>query len=132
MAEEKVITLRFQERKAMDMELYRNLERGKEELGLSMPAYVKDVLRQHSRSAGRAGTDAGMEACMERIREIVQGELASQSAALARTLEKMTEGFPEGAKRTGQAEGLPESGEALPGYSDDLPEGMGSVLERFM
>lgn len=69
---------------------------------------------------------------MERIREIVQGELASQSAAFARTLEKMTEGFPERAKRTGQADGLPESGEALPGYSDDLPEGMGSVLERFM
>ena len=132
MAEEKVITLRFQERKAMDMELYRNLERGKEELGLSMPAYVKDVLRQHSRSAGKAGTDAGVEACMERIREIVHGELACQGAVLAGTLEKIAEGFPERMKNAAQTGGPPESGEAFPGYSDSFPEGFDSVLERFM
>ena len=35
MAEEKVVTLRFQERKSMDMELYQRLEDGKNGLGLS-------------------------------------------------------------------------------------------------
>lgn len=130
MAGDRVITLRFQERKAMDMELYRRLEGGKERLGLSMPAYVKDVLRQHLGDEGRTG--AGMDACMGRIQEIVHGELASQSAALAGMLEKMAEGFPEGIKRAAQAGGLPEREEALPGYSDSLPEGMDSVLERFM
>lgn len=45
MAGDRVITLRFQERKSVDMELYRRLEEGKKEKGLSMPVYVKDILR---------------------------------------------------------------------------------------
>ena len=92
MSDERVVTLRFQEQRAMDMELYRRLEDGKKETGLSMPAYVKGLLRQHFKSAERAGTDVGVEACMERIREIVHGELACQGAVLAGTLEKIAEG----------------------------------------
>lgn len=133
MAEDRVITLRFQEWKAMDMELYRMLEEGKKERGLSMPVYVKGILRQHfgGREHGM-GTDAGMDACMERLREIVHGELASQSDMIAGMLERITEGFPEGAGRTGQTDGLPESAEMLPGYSDSFPEGFDSILEKFM
>ncbi len=100
--------------------------------GLSMPAYVKGLLRQHFKSAERAGTDVGVEACMERIREIVHGELACQGAVLAGTLEKIAEGFPERMKNAAQTGGPPESGEAFPGYSDSFPEGFDSVLERFM
>ena len=132
MSDERVVTLRFQEQRAMDMELYRRLEDGKKETGLSMPAYVKGLLRQHFKSAERAGTDVGVEACMERIREIVHGELACQGAVLAGTLEKIAEGFPERMKNAAQTGGPPESGEALPGDSDSFPEGFDSVLERVM
>lgn len=132
MAEDRVITLRFQEWKAVDMELYRMLEEGKKEKGLSMPVYVKGILRQHFGREHGMGTDAGMDACMERLREIVHGELASQSDTIAGMLEKIAEGFPEGAGRTGKMGGLPEGDEILPGYSDCFPEGFDSILEKFM
>ena len=130
MAEEKVVTLRFQERKSMDMELYQRLEDGKNGLGLSMPTYVKGILWHHFEDGERSGTR--MDGCMERIQEIVHGEVVSQSAVLAGMLEKIMEGSPERMSRATQTGGLPERGDALPGYSDSLPEGFGGVLEKFM
>lgn len=126
MAENRVITLRFQERKAMDMELYQRLEGGKKELGLSMPVYVKGILQQHFGDRERMG--AGTDACMERIQELVHGELVSQSAVLAGTLEKIAERI----NRQVQAGESLESGEILPEYSDSFPEGFDGVLEKFM
>lgn len=133
MTGDRVITLRFQERKAVDMELYRMLEEGRKGMGLSMPVYVKGILRQHFDGRGHGmGTDAGMDACMERLREIVHGELASQSDVIAGMLEKIAEGFPKEAGRAGKTCGLQEGDETLPGYSDSFPEGFDSVLEKFM
>ena len=59
----------------MDMELYRRLEDGKKEMGLSMPAYVKGLLRQHFKSAERAGTDVGVEACIIGVDVTVVGDI---------------------------------------------------------
>lgn len=75
------------------MEIRDMLEEGKKERGLSMPVYVKGILRKHfgGREHGM-GIDAGMDACMERLREIVHGELASQSDMIAGMLERITEG----------------------------------------
>ena len=47
MLDERVITLRFKEENFLDMELYQSLEKEKKEMGLSMPVYVKEILRQH-------------------------------------------------------------------------------------
>ena len=130
MGEDRVITLRFQERKAMDMVLYQRLEGEKKELGLSMPVYVKGILQQHFGDRERMG--AGTDACMERIQELVHGELVSQSAVLAGTLEKIAERFAERIKSKAQAGESLESGEILPEYSDSFPEGFDGVLEKFM
>ena len=130
MAEDRIITLRFQEWKVMDMELYRNLEKGKSELGMSMPAYVKDILRRHME--GGRKEPAGMGIYMEEIREIVHGELASQSDALAGVLEGIAERVVSGAKERGAEESLPERETGLPEYSDSFPDGLSGVLEKFI
>ena len=130
MAEDKVITLRFQEWKAMDMELYRKLEKGKAELGLSMPAYVKGILRQHVEDS-REGV-GGADVCREQIREVVRGELASQSAILVGTIERIAEGLMDGTPKHEAAERFQEREVVLPEYSDDLPDGMEGILEKFM
>ena len=124
MSDDRIITLRFKPENVPDMELYRELEAEKKRLGLSMPVYVKDILQQHFKGGERMWTDG----CMERIREIVHGELASQNAVFAGQLEKIAAGTPGGIKNTGQS---PEE-ETLPEYSDDFPEGLNGVLEKFM
>lgn len=128
MTDDRIITLRFKPESVPDMELYRNLEMEKKRLGLSMPAYVKNALRQNFESRERMWTDGSVDVCMERIREIVHGELASQNAAFAGQLEKIAVGIPGGIKNTRQ---LSEE-EALPEYSDDFPERLNDVLEKFM
>lgn len=96
---------------------------------LSMPAYVKDILSRHFEGRERVWIGAGMDGCMERIREIVHGELVSQSADFTGQLEKIASGISSGTKNTGQP---PEGEETLPEYSDDFPEGLNGVLEKFM
>ena len=127
MADERVVTLRFKPECVPDMELYSRLEAEKKRLGLSMPAYVKDILRRHFEDSGRAWEHAEAGICMEQVRGIVHEELASQSAALAGMLEKMAESLPDGLQKKGEP-----SGEVLPGYSDRFPEGLNGVLEKFM
>ena len=124
MSDDRIITLRFKPENVPDMELYRELEAEKKRLGLSMPVYVKDILQQHFKDGERMWTDGWME----RIREIVHGELASQNAVFAGQLEKIAAGIPGGIKNTGQ----PPEEETLPEYSDDFPEGLNGVLEKFM
>lgn len=101
MAEDKVITIRLQEWKTKDMELYRSLERGKKELGISMPGYVKGILRQYVEKGKREAT--GVDVCMEQIRGIMHEELASQSAELAGAFERIAERLPGGINGAGQS-----------------------------
>lgn len=127
MADDRVITLRFKPGSVPDMELYSRLEAEKRRLGLSMPAYVKDILRQRLEDPERVWRHAEAGICMEQMRGIVQEELASQSAALAGMFEKMAESLPGGLQKKAEP-----SGEVLPGYSDSFPEGLNGVLEKFM
>ncbi len=131
MADDRIITLRFKPESVPDMELYRNLEMEKKRLGLSMPAYVKNALRQNFEGRERIWTDGSVDVCMERIQEIVHGELALHSAAVSEMLAKMTGGAANG---IGKAEWgkTPDQGEMLPEYSDNFPEGLNGVLEKFM
>ena len=68
---------------------------------------------------------------MERIREIVHGELALHSAAVSEMLAKMTGGAANGIGKAEWGE-TPDQGEMLPEYSDNFPEGLNGVLEKFM
>lgn len=127
MGDDRIITIWFKPECVPDMELYSRLEAEKRQIGLSMPAYVKDIFRRHFEDSGRVWgrTEAGI--CMEQMREILQEELASQSVALARMFERMVESLPAGPQKKGEP-----SGEVLPGYSDRFPEGLNGVLEKFM
>ena len=127
MADERVVTLRFKPECVPDMELYSRLEAEKKRLGLSMPAYVKDILRRHFEDSGRIWEHVEAGICMEQVRGIVHEELASQSAELAGMIERMAESLPGGLQKEREL-----SGEALPGYSDRFPEGLNGVLEKFM
>lgn len=127
MADDRIITLRFKPECMPYMELYGRLEAEKKRLGLSMPVYVKDILRQHFEDSGRMWGHAETDTCMEQVRGIVQEELASQSIAFAGMLERMAESLPGGPQKKAEPQG-----EALPGYSDRFPEGLNGVLEKFM
>lgn len=132
MADDRIITLRFKPESVPDMELYRNLETEKKRLGLSMPAYVKNVLRQNFESRERMWTDGNVDVCMERIREIVHGELALHSVVVSEMLEKMTGGVTNDMGKAEWGKAPDCLGERLPEYSDDFPEGLNDVLEKFM
>ncbi len=127
MADDRVVTLRFKPGSVSDMELYSRLEAEKKRLGLSMPAYVKDILQRHFEDSGRVWEHAEVGICMEQVRGIVHEELASQSVALAGMFERMVESLPDGLQKKGEP-----SGEILPGYSDSFPAGLNGVLEKFM
>lgn len=131
MADDRIITLRFKPESVPDMELYRNLETEKKRLGLSIPAYVKNVLRQNFESRERMWTDDNVDVCMEWIREIVHGELALHSAAVSEMLGKMTGGAANGMGKAEWGKTL-DQGEKLPEYSENFPEGLNGVLEKFM
>lgn len=135
MADDRVITLRFKPESVPDMELYRKLEAEKKRLGLSMPIYVKDVLRKSFEDGGRIRTGAGMDAYMEQMREVVCGELFSWNAAFTEKLERIAEGFPNGTKEaggTGEEGALSEKEVILPEYSEEFPEGLEDILEKFL
>lgn len=131
MADDRIITLRFKPESVPDMELYRELEAEKKRLGLSMPAYVKNVLRQNFEGRERMWMDGGVDVCMERIREIVHGELVLHSAVVSEMVEKMAGGAANGIGKAGWGK-TPDQGERLPEYSENFPEGLNGVLERFM
>ena len=77
MADERIITLRFKGENHLDMELYQSLKREKKELGLSMPAYVKEILRQHFENIRKEGMDGELNRCLEQMQNIVQEELVA-------------------------------------------------------
>ena len=132
MVVKRVITLRFKEENYLDMELYQNLKREKKELGLSMPAYVKEILRQHFENAQKEGMDVELNRCLEQMRNIVQEELVALKEMVAEAMVGMSELSPKNSKRTGYEGISMEKEEMLPEYSEELPKDMESVLEQFM
>lgn len=132
MTDDRIITLRFKAENSVDMELYRNLEKEKKEKGLSMPVYVKDVLRGHFERRQREKDDAEMDMCMGRIQNIVREELASLSAVIVGTIVRMV-GNPIDSTNAATCGRQPTEGkDILPEYSDEFPEGLDSVLDQFM
>ena len=131
MADERIITLRFKGENHLDMELYQSLKREKKELGLSMPAYVKEILRQHFENIRKEGMDGELNRCLEQIQNIVQEELAALKEMVAEAMVGMSEFSPKNPKTDYEGISM-EKEEILPEYSEELPKDMESVLEQFM
>lgn len=132
MAEERVLTLRFKEENFLDMELYQSLEREKKELGLSMPAYVKEILRQHFESIQQERTNEELNRYLERMQDMVHKEIISMSDTITGMISRMPEICSNHPKKAAYGEILTEKEEILPEYSEELPEGMEGILEQFM
>lgn len=132
MAEDRIITLRFKAGNSMDRELYQKLEQEKENLGLSMPVYVKEILRR--RFENRQDECAGMtqNPCFTRLQELMHEEFASLRAVLMRMLTHTSEGGFEPVSGAIGKDSSSEKEDALPEYSDELPEGVDSILEQFL
>ena len=131
MADERIITLRFKGENHLDMELCQSLKREKKELGLSMPAYVKEILRQHFENIRKEGMDGELNRCLEQMQNIVQEELAALKEMVAEAMAGMSEFSPKNPKTDYEGISM-EKEEILPEYSEELPKDMESVLEQFM
>lgn len=132
MADERVITLRFKEGNSVDMELHQKLEQEKRELGISMPVYVKDVLRQYFEDNRKEKNADNVNKCLEQIRGIIREELSSLSAVIVGTMIRMIGNPAENIRRVDSEEQTVERESILPECSDELPEGLNSVLEQFL
>lgn len=76
MADDRIITLRFKTGNALDTELYRKLETEKRELGLSMPVYVKEIMRRHFES-GEGNADSVADIVVGQVQKVIREEMAS-------------------------------------------------------
>lgn len=131
MADDRIITLRFKTGNALDTELYRKLETEKRELGLSMPVYVKEILRRHFES-GERNADGGADIVVGRVQKVIRKEMASLGAVLAGTLVRMAGNSLENTGKSDLPLREPDEAEnRLPGYSDEFPEGLNGVLDQF-
>lgn len=131
MADDRIITLRFKTGNAPDTELYRKLETEKRELGLSMPVYVKEILRRHFES-GEGNADSVADIVVGRVQKVIREEMVSLGAVLVGTLVKMAGNPLENVGKSGFPVREPDEAEnRLPGYSDEFPEGLNSVLDQF-
>lgn len=132
MADERVITLRFKEENFLDMELYQSLEKEKNELGLSMPAYVKEILRQNFENIQQERMNEEVNRCLERMQNMVHEEFVSLNDTITGMIARIPEISSGNIRRTAY-EGISlEKEEILPEYSEELPEGMEGVLEQFI
>lgn len=86
MAEDRIITLRFKAGNSMERELYQKLEQEKENLGLSMPVYVKEVLRRRFENRQDECIGTMQNPCFTRLQELMHEEFASLRAVLMRML----------------------------------------------
>lgn len=132
MADERVITLRFKEENFLDVELYQSLEKEKKELGLSMPVYVKEILRQHFENIQQERMNGDLNRCLERMRNMVHEEFASLNDTITGMIARMPEASASNIRRTAYEGISMENEEILPEYSEELPEGMEGVLEQFI
>ena len=132
MADERIITLRFKGENHLDMELYQSLKREKKELGLSMPAYVKEILRQHFENIQQERMNGDLNRCLERMQNMVHEEFVSLNDTITGMIARIPEISSSNIRRTAY-EGISlEKEEILPEYSEELPEGMEGVLEQFI
>jgi hypothetical protein len=143
MNEDKIITLRFKQGNAQDMELYRELECEKNCLGMSMPAYIKGVLNEHfaKKPSGKMEEDLlwllkdEMEQQQKNIQGMMREELMSLSSILLATLVRMN-GTDTSENITNPDRTIHKSTEDskdnLPEYSDELPDGFDDVLGKLM
>lgn len=132
MADERVITLRFKEENFLDMELYQSLEKEKKELGLSMPVYVKEILRQHFENIQQERMNGDLNRCLERMQNMVHEEFVSLNDTITGMIARIPEASASNIRRTAYEEISMENEEILPEYSEELPEGMEGVLEQFI
>lgn len=132
MADERVITLRFKEENFLDMELYQSLEKEKKELGLSMPVYVKEILRQHFENIQQERMNGDLNRCLERMQNIVHEEIVSLNDTITGVIARIPETSAGSIRRTAYEGISMENEEILPEYSEELPEGMEGVLEQFI
>ena len=132
MADERVITLRFKEENFLDMELYQSLEKEKKELGLSMPAYVKDILYQHFENIQKERADGEINRCLERMQNMVHEEFVSLNDTITGMIARIPEASASNIRRTAYEGISMENEEILPEYSEELPEGIEGVLEQFI
>ncbi|MCI9622716.1 MAG: hypothetical protein HFI23_05225 [Lachnospiraceae bacterium] len=132
MLDERVITLRFKEENFLDMELYQSLEKEKKEMGLSMPVYVKEILRQHFENIQQERMNGDLNRCLERMQNMVHEEFVSLNDTITGMIARIPEISSSNIRRTAY-EGISlEKEEILPEYSEELPEGMEGVLEQFI
>lgn len=132
MLDEGVITLRFKEENFLDMELYQSLEKEKKEMGLSMPVYVKEILRQHFENIQQERMNGDLNRCLERMQNMVHEEFVSLNDTITGMIARIPEISSSNIRRTAY-EGISlEKEEILPEYSEELPEGMEGVLEQFI
>ena len=132
MPDERVITLRFKEENFLDMELYQSLEKEKKEMGLSMPVYVKEILRQHFENIQQERMNGDLNRCLERMQNMVHEEFVSLNDTITGMIARIPEISSSNIRRTAY-EGISlEKEEILPEYSEELPEGMEGVLEQFI
>ena len=131
MADDRIITLRFKTGNALDTGLYRKLETEKRELGLSMPVYVKEILRRHFES-GEGNANGGADIIVGQVQKVIREEMASLGAVLAGTLIRMAGNPLESTGKNDLPVREPDEAEnRLPGYSDEFPEGLNGVLDQF-
>ena len=132
MLDERVITLRVKEEHFLDMELYQSLEKEKKEMGLSMPVYVKEILRQHFENIQQERMNGDLNRCLERMQNMVHEEFVSLNDTITGMIARIPEISSSNIRRTAY-EGISlEKEEILPEYSEELPEGMEGVLEQFI
>lgn len=132
MADERVITLRFKEENFLDMELYQSLEKEKKELGLSMPAYVKEILHQHFENIQQERMNGDLNRCLERMQNMVHEEFVTLNDTITGIIARIPE-ISSGNIKGAAYKGISlEKEEILPEYSEELPEGMEGVLEQFI
>ena len=132
MAHERVITLRFKEENFLDMELYQSLEKEKKELGLSMPVYVKEILRQHFEKIQQERMNGDLNRCLERMQNMVHEEFVSLNDTITGMIARIPEASAGNIRRTAYEGVSLQKEEILPEYSEELPEGMEGVLEQFI
>lgn len=132
MADERVITLRFKEENFLDMELYQSLEKEKKELGLSMPAYVKEILHQHFENIQQERMNGDLNRCLERMQNMVYEEFVSLNDTITGMIARIPEISSSNIRRTAYEGVSLQKEEILPEYSEELPEGMEGVLEQFI
>lgn len=140
MAEDKVITLRYKTERPQDMKVYEQMDRERLTLGISMSAYVKGILDKYYRfqieDNVRDVLIAALNKNNEEIKEIVNTELQKLSGMLllgiARDCKAVYVKPEDDARCSDDTDGSKIGESSLPDISEDFPEGLDLVLEKFM